>query len=262
MTGRPAWLRAWAQVHKRGRPRHHRVFLWRLLHAALPVGAAKVTFVPPGAEHVHDVACCAHQDCRPAVPPGLTRDGVWQLETLTHALLDCPAVAPALRWLAHLWVRIDGAPQPPLTPAVWLQADPAAWQPQRTSLADLWCTLRVAMLAAAWSWRQRRVASGVQFGPGDVVSSCVADVRRLVQADWQVATSSCVAMAGAHRSWFPGRERSLDLAAFEARWCGGGVVAHVEHGAAGSSPRLEFRLEEVVAAAWPAGGAAGVFAGV
>jgi hypothetical protein len=119
------------------------------------------------------------------------------------------------------------------------------------------------MLAAAWSWRQRRVASGVQFGPGDVVSSCVADVRRLVQADWQVATSSCVAMAGAHRSWFPGREPSMDLATFEARWCSGGVVAHVEHGAAGSPPRLEFRLEEVEAAAWPAaGGAAGVFAGV
>jgi len=161
------------------------------------------------------------------VPPGSTPAGVWRLETLSHALLDCPAVAPALQWLAQLWVRIDGAPQPPMSPDVWLQADPAAWQPQRTSHTDLWCALRVAMLAAAWSWRLRRAATGEQFGPSHIVFSWVADVRRLVMADWQVATSSCTEMAGAHRSWFPGREPQLDLVAFESRWCGGGVVAHV-----------------------------------
>ena len=255
--GRPAWREAWTQAHKRSRPRHHRVFMWQLLHAALPVGAAKVAFVPPGAEHMPDVACCANLACRPTVPPGSTPAGVWRLETLSHALLDCPAVAPALQWLAQLWVRIDGAPQPPMSPDVWLQADPAAWQPQRTSHADLWCALRVAMLAAAWSWRLRRAASGEQFGPRHIVFSWVADVRRLVMADWQVATSSCTEMAGAHRSWFPGREPHLDLADFELRWCGGGVVAHVAQGAAGQPPRLEFRLGDAAEAAWPCTDAAG-----
>jgi hypothetical protein len=68
-------------------------------------------------------------------------------------------------------------------------------------------------------------------------------------------------MAGAHRSWFPGREPDLDMAAFEARWCAGGVVAHVVRGTAGVPPRLEFRLEEAAVAAWPDGGAAGGTAG-
>jgi hypothetical protein len=118
------------------------------------------------------------------------------------------------------------------------------------------------MLAAAWSWRLRRAASGEQFGPGHVVSSWVANVRRLVMADWQVATSTCTDMAGAHRSWFPGREPDLDLAGFEARWCGGGVVAHVARGAPGSPPRLDFTLDEAAAVAWPEGNAADGRAGV
>jgi hypothetical protein len=117
------------------------------------------------------------------------------------------------------------------------------------------------MLAAAWSWRLRRAADGEQFGPGHIVSSWVADVRRLVLADWQVATSSCTEMAGAHRSWFPGREPQLDLLAFESRWCGGGVVAHVAHGTAGRPPRLEFRLADAAEAAWPRGSAASGGAG-
>ena len=255
--GRPTWREAWAQAHQKKRPRHHRVFMWQLLHAALPVGAAKVAFVPPGAEHAPDVACCANLACRPAVPAGSTPAETWRLETLTHALLDCPAIAPALQWLARLWVRIDGAPQPPMSPDVWLQADPGAWQPHRAPHKDLWCTLRVAMLAAAWSWRLRRAASGEQFGPDHVVSLWVADVRRLVMADWQVATSVCTELAGAHRSWFPGREPELDMVTFETRWCGGGVIAHVAHAPAGQPPRLEFRLEEEAAAAGAPGGAAG-----
>jgi len=51
-------------------------------------------------------------------------------------------------------------------------------------------------------------------------------------------------MAGTHSSWFPGREPELDVVQFETRWCGGGVIAHVVHGASGQSPSMEFRLAE------------------
>jgi hypothetical protein len=42
---------------------------------------------------------------------------------------------------------------PPLTPGVWLQGDPAAWQPQMEHHHQLWHTLRIAVLSAAWTLR-------------------------------------------------------------------------------------------------------------
>lgn len=90
----------------------------------------------------------------------------------------------------------------------------------------------------------RRVTLGEAFGPSQVVDACVADVRRLVLADWQAALGSCTDMAGTHSSWFPGRPPDMDVVQFEARWCGGGVIAHVVHRPGGRQPALEFRLEE------------------
>ena len=162
-------------------------------------------------------------------------------------------------WIARLWVRIHGGSEPPLSPAVWLQADDRVWKPQSGAHVVLWHTLRVAMLSAAWSWRLRRAASGEQFAPGQIISTCIADIRRLVRADWETVVSSCTDMAGTHRSWFPGREPWLAVEEFEKRWCGGGVIASVVRGAAGQKPRMEFRLgveAASVAAARRDGGAA------
>ena len=85
---------------------------------------------------------------------------------------------------------------------------------------------------------------GEPFRPAQVVDACIADVRRLVLADWQVASGRCTDMAGTHSSWFPGRRPDLDVVQFETRWCGGGVIAHVTHRASGQTPSMEFRLEE------------------
>ncbi len=242
--GRPAWRKAWQAAQRKGQPRSHRVFEWQLLHAALPVGAAKAVFLPPGAEGLADIVCCTNPTCRPAPPHGAPHSPRWLPETLLHALIECPAVRPALQWLANLWVRIDGGSAPPLLPSVWLQGNTEAWSPQRRTNADLWRTLRVSLLASAWGLRVRRVSLGEPFSPSQVVAACVADVRRLVLADWQVALGRCTEMAGTHSSWFPGRPPDLDVVQFEARWCSGGVVAHVVHRPGGRGPALEFRLEE------------------
>lgn len=146
-----------------------------------------------------------------------------------------------------LWVRIEGGTGPPLTPRVWLQGDPHAWQPRLEHHHQLWHALRVAVLSAAWALRCRREARGSQFSPGDVAAACVVDLRAVVRADWQRATSDVTRMAGAGSRLFPrrrggtGRAAPTSVAAFEVKWCGGGVVAYVAH-RQGLPPALELRL--------------------
>ena len=242
--GRPAWRNAWQTAQRKRKPRSHRVFEWQLLHSALPVGAAKAVFLPPGAKDVAGIVCCGNPTCRPTPPHGAPHSHGWHPETLLHALVECPAVRPALQWLADLWVRIDGGSAPPLLPSVWLQGSNEAWSPHRRTSTDLWHALRISLLASIWSLRMRRVTLGEPFSTSTVVDACVADVRRLVLADWQAALGSCTDMAGTHSSWFPGRPPDMDVVQFEARWCGGGVIAHVVHRPGGRGPALEFRLEE------------------
>ena len=100
------------------------------------------------------------------------------------------------------------------------------------------------MLSSAWALRCRRAAWGVQFSPADVAAACVEDLRAVVRADWQRATSDICRMDGVSSRLFPrGRAPTLgSVADFEVKWCGGGVVAYVAH-RLGQSPVLELRLE-------------------
>lgn len=219
------------------------------------------------------VACCGNAACRPPAPsdpaprrPGRRRvreadsAGVgandWHLETLQHALLDCPAVRPALQWLAALWPRFGGS-APPLSPEVWLQDSPAAWRPQGGSWAeDLWSLLRLAVLCAAWELRCRRQATGQQFVAADVVDAAVDRVERLVRADWQRVGADLREVAGTSPSWFPQRGAPPTEGAFEERWCRGGVIAALVP-VAGSRPRLVVRFGSCRRARGAADGGAG-----
>ncbi|KAI8462501.1 MAG: hypothetical protein J3K34DRAFT_500065 [Monoraphidium minutum] len=155
------------------------------------------------------------------------------LETLLHALLDCPAVRPALRWLADLWPRFSGGGAPPLTAAVWLQDSPAAWRPQaaqagaeaRAHAEQRWAYLRLAVLEAAWRLRCRRRRGGQQFEAADVVDDVIEGIERRVLADWQRTSPAMLGAAGTCPSWFPRRRRPMDRAQFEALWCAGGARA-------------------------------------
>ena len=243
-AARPAWREAWAQVHAADRHRHHRVFAWLLMHAALKCGAAKVQFWPVGADGLAETACCGHSACRPQ--PGLNPPAAGQLETLLHALLECPAVRPALLWVGRLWVRVDGGNPPPLTPAVWIQGSYATWQPQASQRAALWHTLRIAALSAVWGLRDRREAWTTQFSPADVAESFVRDLRRVIRSEWARASSDVTRVPGAHSSWFPaasGRQAArFDVASFEAKWCANDVLASVGR-APGGQPTVRLRLQ-------------------
>ena len=157
------------------------------------------------------------------------------LETLLHALLDCPAVRPALRWAAALWGRIEGGGGPPITPQVWLQGEDSAWQPQRETNRPLWHALRFALLLSVWSLRCRRVTRGAQFTPTDVVAACVEDLRRTLLADWQRATADITRMDGVSSRLFP-RRRGRQAEAFgvrEQQWRGEAAAQEGGGGAVG-----------------------------
>jgi hypothetical protein len=152
----------------------------------------------------------------------------WQLETLLHAVMECPAVQLALQWLARL---CGAGPAPPLSPEVWPQDSPATWRPAPGS-GELWAHLRLAVLEAAWRLPCRRQVTGQQFAAADVVDDVINGVERAVRVDWHSAKSDAPELGGASTSWFPGRGQPLSLSGFELRWCGGGVVARVVHAAA------------------------------
>jgi hypothetical protein len=155
------------------------------------------------------------------------------VETLVHALLDCPAVRPAVAWLAAVVGAITGTP-PPLEPDVWLVGDEGAWRPPQEA-RWLWDTLRCTLHATAWSLGRRRRAGGPQFSPAALVDTFVGKIERRVEADWQRVGSDVTSVAGTSPWWFRGRRVTLTLADFEERWCCGGVVASVTPGGASMS---------------------------
>ncbi|KAI8462379.1 MAG: hypothetical protein J3K34DRAFT_501129, partial [Monoraphidium minutum] len=218
---RPQWRAVWRRARDRLLPRELRGFAWMLLHAALSCGGAQAAFWSPGQPGLADAVCCSNAACRAAAPGG------WPLETLLHALLDCPAVRPALRWLADLWPRFAGGSTPPLTAEVWLQDSPAAWRPHaaqagaeaRAHAEQRWAYLRLAVLEAAWRLRCKRRRGGQQFEAADVVEDVIEGVERRVLADWQRTSPAMLDAAGTCLSWFPRRRRPMDHAQFEALWC-------------------------------------------
>ena len=257
---RKEWRAAWKAARARDLPREQRCFAWLLLHDALACGGAKVAFAGPGRDEMPDAVCCSHAACRAAAPPpgggGAAAAGPsappaaapaqWPLETLQHALLDCPAVRPALQWLASLWPQFGGDAAPPLAADVWLQGSGAAWQPRAggSTGAQRWAHLRLAVLEAAWRLRCRRHLLGGQFSAADVVDDVIDGVRRRVFADWQRTSRDVTALAGTSPDWFPRVRPPLTVVFFKELWCAGDVIARVLPPAAGAQrPRLQWCFE-------------------
>jgi exonuclease III len=201
------WLRLWRDTNVE---REHRATAWRILHGGLMCNALRLHLMP---QRPHGEGLCAHPQCQQA----------GALETLSHAFLDCPAIAPALDWLLQLWAALTpGQPQPPRSALLLLADWRQDWSPSPDA-ADLWALLRVTFLGCAWHLRCQRAGGRVwtaQQHALTVAASVVAFVREAIRRDW-ARVESDVRLLSAHMPsrHFRGRNPELTLAAFRARWC-------------------------------------------
>jgi hypothetical protein len=136
-----------------------------------------------------------------------------QPETLTHALLTCPEVAPAASWLCRLWGHLTGA-APPEEASVLLADDQrGAWRPAAAAAAaaaeaagadgeaaaaaddsedseraaaeavpQLWSLFRTALVHAAWERRSTRWRDGARGRGGGAPLQPAAAAERVAAA--------------------------------------------------------------------------------
>jgi hypothetical protein len=207
-------------------PVEHQTVAWQLLHGKLLVGALCLRASPPTpgcAGYMAAAQACCSQ-CASAGRPD-------QLETYTHAFMDCPAVSTALAWLLEVYEALTGT-APPRDPLVLL-AD-AHWR-WRTDGAPgrLWQRLRVLFLGAVWLVRSnppRDKRPPHQDQAPDaahalaIIQDILTNLQRGVRRDWlrvledpRSATGNTVPSA-----WFKGLPPTLTLDQFQALWpdCG------------------------------------------
>eukprot|EP00775_Hariotina_reticulata_P015055 gene15055-biopygen949 len=186
-------------------PRHLRYFTWRLMHAALPVGAARVKFIRAGNVEQLKQQCCQHPTCQALQPQPPLGDPV-------PRVCPVPSRAAGLVLVAS-HVASVGPSSRPHAPGAALAAArcSAAGSPSHTAQS--------------------------------VVGRFVAAVKHQAALDWQRVCSDIRWNTGLPFSWFKGRDPSIQAAAFRDKWCTRGVVASWQPPTA-ASPRgsYAFRL--------------------
>lgn len=180
-------------------------------------------------------ACCAA--CRAAGRGD-------HLETLTHAFMDCPDVAPALEWLLGvagclLGVRVPRDPLVLLGDADWVWVPRVGGQPA----AALWSTLRIAFIGAVWS--VRCAVRGLHPGPRCICDQVVRTLTQGVQRDWLRTRRDVRVDYGdvVPSVWFRGPAPELTAEAFEAMWPNLGQWYR--------APRDEGALDVLLSLDWP-----------
>ena len=180
---RQAVRAVWRRLREADLPREQYATALRILHGSIYVRAflCHIHVLPPGE------ACCSHAACAGlAVPP---------LEGLTHAFVECPAVAPAAAWVCRVFAAASGGAPPPVCPRVLLADEPSVWAPP-PDLRHMWAHLRLSYLHAVWQLRARRDLAGQPFGPAAVCGAVVAAVRAAIQRDWTRATRDMRHLSG------------------------------------------------------------------
>ena len=221
----------WKAVWSKRLPRHLRIFAWRLLHAALPVGAVKARFVRPGNVQQLLQQCCQHPACQAATPQP-------PLETLSHVLVHCPVAVRAWQWMRALWLRLDPAVGPLPLDQQLLVLGQGQWAPA-DALGSLWDYLRILMLHSLWTVRCSSAGTPSHTAHA-VVSKLVAAVRHQVAMDWQRVESDIRWGTGLPFTWFLGRDPSMTTQAFQSKWCKRGVLVSLP--AAGSTGAAPYRF--------------------
>lgn len=219
VASRAVWRRVW----DRGATYAQHAVAWRILHGALMVGAYKLRVAPYLPVEAAYCTCCAA-----AGRPG-------RLETLTHAFMECPAVAPALDWLLAVYGALTGSAPPRDALVVLADADWFWAPPDRT----LWTRMRLAFLGVAWQVRCRGFAAPDPAAAArTIVERVVRTLESGVRRDWVRVTTDPVQLAvGLYpTTWFVGPRSRLTEQQFRDLWpdaggwyeaAAGAAVAHV-----------------------------------
>lgn len=228
---------AWSRLRQAGLPREQYGLVFRIMHGSLYVNAflCHIHVLPAAA------AYCECAECRPAE----------RLETLSHAFVLCPAVAPAAEWLCAVFAAVAGGNAPPCAHRVLLGDEHAVWRPG-PSLQHCWTHLRASFLHAVWQLRARRSRAGSPFCAADVCAETVAAVRAAIQRDWMRATRDLQRLPGVHSEWCRGHDVGIPLTEFEHRWAHRGSLCEVEPAANGEPPHMRLRFSMAVPVPAPA----------
>ena len=200
--------------------RASRITCWSILHGTIGCHAFLQSILGAGFATTQDrqaALACGHPACMRANIP----------ENISHAFLDCPAVAPAIDWLLQAWQVLSGSTTPPpRTAAVLLADDIAAWpqesRPSRKSEVSLWTRLRVSVIGAIWKVRCQRSTlslrreSFARCAIATAVSALVEAIQRdflRTQQDLRTLDSGTFCTA-----WWRGRDTKLSMDKFKAIW--------------------------------------------
>ena len=247
---------AWRRLADPTLLRPHRVTAWRLMHCTLGCGAYLTHSRTRGArEHgtrasalgvAEAAARCRAPCCAP--PPGAPPSSA-PLETLTHALLTCPAVAPAIEWMRETWAALAGIDVSlvPSSAEVLLADRLGTWEeaPEGRPAQRLWTRLRVATLGAIWQARCERDARSLSPGTSlarRAASLALAAVEGGIHRDWaRVDGAARAPLPPFCAPWFRGLDLSIPLKTFREQWAEPGFFCEVSE-VEGHQPTLDVRL--------------------
>jgi len=242
---------AWKRLADPTIHRPHWGTMWRVMHARLGCGAflahvrskgvlaagSSASAIGVPLERSFCQASCCSQ--LPAPP----------LETISHALLLCPAAAPAVAWMREVWAHLADV-SIGLVPAgadVLLADNLDSWPdaPVGKPARQLWTRLRVATLGAIWQARCERDAGGLLPGVSlarRAATLALDSVRGAILRDWSraegVAPAALPSMCAA---WFRGFDASITLQAFKQQWAVPEFFCSVQEDD-GFPPTLEIHL--------------------
>ena len=210
--GPPAsFAAAWSRLCSRHLNRLHRTTAWRIMHGALLVN---------GLRHYLDdrlpssAALCSHPACMHAQV----------VETISHAVFQCPAVLPALHWLQSFWEALT-AERPPLDARVILADDHRVWAPKEA--AALWTLVRTAMLHEIWHCRSSRPELAGSLGSA-VVARVIQHLQTAIERDWARVGQNVAQMSELPEDYFRGRKTEFQLSDFLDMWAHNDILCSVE----------------------------------
>lgn len=222
------WRAAYARAGHKTLPRHLRVMGWKVLHAAVQVGASSF-YAARSREQLRQY-CCGNPSCvgelqqqqGQQAASSSTASAVGPLETMSHALVQCPPSLGAWAWLQQQWCRLDPGAVTDRglnceDARVVLLDDTSVWKPP-AALARMWTHLRLLMLQSVLDARAEQ-----QYSSSQVVGRFLAALQQQLVQDWARRVDIRVD-SGVPLSYLRGRSPVLPAAEFAAKWQGVGVV--------------------------------------